>query len=59
MEEGKNISRKEFLGLIGTAAVAVVVGRLVGMIESKSSVAIIKDLDTNAYGNFPYGGNKA
>ncbi len=60
MEENSKISRKQFLGLLGTAAMALVVGRVAGMVESTtSSISMIKDVDKNTYGNSPYGGSKA
>ncbi len=59
MKEDAKISRKQFLGLVGTAAAALVVGRITGMVGSKSSIAMIKDADKDGYGSFPYGGLKA
>lgn len=60
--QGDNMSRKQFLAVLGSAAGALVLGRVAGLIGSTlstSSIDSIKSADANAYGNFPYGGNKA
>jgi hypothetical protein len=60
MEGGGPISRKQFIGLVGSAAAALVLGRIAGMFGSKtSSISFIKELDKDAYGTTPYGGTKA
>lgn len=62
MQEDKKISRGQFLTIVSSAAGALVLGRLVGMLGSTtaaSNIGILKSSDPNAYGSFPYGGVKA
>ncbi len=61
-QDDSKISRKQFLTLVGSAAAALVVGRMAGMVGSVSSasnISLLKNTDAQAYGNFPYGGIKA
>lgn len=59
MDEQRKLSRKEFLGVIGGLAVTVALSKFSGV---KNLVATAKkggSLQTNAYGNSPYGGKTA
>lgn len=58
MTEEQKITRRRFLALIGAGVGSFALSRIIGLKESVTSVAFMKNVGRDGYGNSIYGGSK-